>query len=308
MSDTPRPLQIAIGGASGLVGTALSTFLTDGGHRVAPLVRRPPRSGSGEIHWNPAAGEVDAPALEGLDAIVHLGGESLAGGRWTAKRKAAIRDSRVASTGLLSGTLTRLARPPRTFVCASAIGYYGDRGDEPLTEQSPPGMGFLPEVCRAWEMATEPARQAGIRVVNMRIGVVLSRRGGALHTMLPAFKVGLGGVVGSGRQYWSWIALDDLVRAIHFVLRTDKVSGPVNAVAPSPVTNREFTRTLGRVLRRPTILPLPGLAVRVVFGQMGQALLLEGNRVVPAKLQATGFPFLYPNLERALRHELSTVD
>lgn len=305
MPQAEPSLRIVIGGASGLVGTALQELLTSQGHRVAALVRRPPRPAVDEIQWDPASEEIDTPALEGVGAIVHLGGENIGAGRWTARRKAAIRDSRVESTRLLSKTLARLQRPPNTLVCASATGYYGDRGDELLTEDSPPGTGFLAEVCQAWEQATEPARQAGLRVVNLRIGVVLSAQGGALQRMLTPFKIGLGGVVGSGRQYMSWIALADLVNVIAFSLATDSVAGPVNAVAPNPITNREFTRTLGRVMHRPTILPLPGFVLRAALGELGQALLLEGNRVRPARLEQAGFSFLYPELESALRYELS---
>jgi len=304
MTDSLRSLRVAIGGASGLIGTALAALLTSREHYVFPLVRHPPHAAAREIYWNPAGGEIDAPALEGVDAVVHLGGESIAGGRWTARRRAAIRDSRVTSTQLLSQTLARLRQRPHTFICASATGYYGDRGDEPLMEDSAPGEGFLPEVCQAWEAATEPARQAGLRVVNLRIGIVLSPRGGALKKMLPPFKAGLGGVVGNGRQYMSWITLSDLVRAIDFLLLTDNILGPVNAVAPNPVTNREFTRALGRVLRRPTIFPLPGFVVRTLFGEMGQALLLDGSRVLPTKLERAGFSFLHSRLEDALRFEL----
>jgi uncharacterized protein (TIGR01777 family) len=304
MTNAERSLRVVIGGASGLVGTRLAAHLAEQGHHVVRLVRHPPQAAANEIYWNPGGAEIDAPALEGVHAVVHLGGESIAGGRWTEARKAAIRDSRVASTRLLSETLAQLGRPPRAFICASAAGYYGDRGDEPLTEDSPPGTGFLAEVCRAWEAATEAARRAGLRVVNLRIGVVLSAAGGALKRMLPPFRMGLGGAVGGGRQYMSWIALSDLVRAIEFVLQTGDIQGPVNAVAPNPVSNRQFTRTLGRVLRRPTLLPLPRLAVRTLFGEMGQALLLEGNRLLPARLERGGFSFLHPGLEDALRFEL----
>jgi uncharacterized protein (TIGR01777 family) len=304
MADVEWSLRIAIGGASGLIGSALTAFLASHRHRVVPLVRRSPPTAVSEIYWDPASGEIDAPALEGCDAAVHLGGTNIAGGRWTKQRKGAIRDSRIESTRLLSETLAQLKEPPRTFICASATGYYGDRGDELLTEESPPGEGFLADVCRAWEAAAEPARQAGIRVVNLRTGIVLSSKGGALARMLPAFRKGLGGVVGSGRQYMSWIALNDLVRVIDFLVTASGLAGPVNAVAPNPVTNREFTRILGRLLRRPTIFPLPGFAVRTLFGEMGQALLLEGNRVRPDKLERAGFSFHHRNLEEALRSEL----
>jgi uncharacterized protein (TIGR01777 family) len=305
MSDQQSATRVVVGGASGLIGTTLTAWLTDRGDRVLPLVRHAPRTGSGEIPWDPDAGELQGAALEGTDAVVHLGGVNIASGRWSKKTKAAIRDSRIASTRLLSETLARLEKPPRAFICASATGYYGNRGAELLTEDSPPGDGFLPDLCRAWEAATEPARHAGIRVVNLRTGIVLSARGGALVRMLPAFKAGAGGVLGSGRQYMSWIALDDAVRVIEFVLKTESLAGPVNVVAPNPVTNREFTRTLGRVLKRPTFLPLPALAIRVLFGEMGRVLLLEGQRVHPAHLEQAGFSFHHVHLEDALRHELT---
>ena len=303
MADVPKSLRIAIGGGSGLVGSALIPLLKSVGHSVVQLVRRPPRDAC-EVFWDPAGGVIDDAPLNGLDAAVPLGGTGVAQGRWTAERKAEIRNSRVNSTDLLSRTLAHLNDPPATFICASATGYYGDRGDEMLTEESSPGTGFLPDVCRLWESATEPARQAGIRVVNLRTGVVLSANGGALRRMLLPFKLGLGGVVGSGRQYMSWIALTDLVGAIEFLLTAEAVSGPVNAVAPNAVSNRDFTRALGRVLRRPTLLPLPAFAVRAAFGEMGEVLLLEGCRVHPTRLENAGFSFLYPELEETLRHEL----
>jgi uncharacterized protein (TIGR01777 family) len=304
MTSSPPSMRVAVTGASGLVGTAVVSFLSERGREIVRLVRREPRSTASEVYWNPDSGEIDGPALEGIDAVVHLGGVGIAAGRWTARRKTAILESRVASTRLLSNSLSEMNRPPHTIICASAIGYYGDRGDELLNEESPPGAGFLADVCKAWEAATDPARQAGLRVVNLRIGMVLSRHGGALKRMLPPFRMGLGGIVGSGRQYLSWIALSDLVRAIDFLLTADDSSGPVNAVAPQPVTNREFTRTLGRVLRRPTPLPLPGFAVRLLFGEMGEALLLAGSRVQPARLTQAGFSFEHPSLEAALNAEL----
>jgi uncharacterized protein (TIGR01777 family) len=301
----PRgPKRIAVTGASGLVGRHLAAFLTTGGHRVDPLVRRAARSGTTEVAWDPARGTIDASRLEGVDAVVHLAGASIAEGRWTPARKAAIRASRVESTRVLAEALSGLARRPAVLVAASAVGYYGDRGDEPLTEASPPGSGFLADVCREWEAATEPAVRAGIGVVILRTGMVLTAAGGALARMLPPFRLGLGGVMGSGRQYVSWIALDDLIGVIHFGLFAGGLAGPVNAVSPRPVTNRELTRTLGRVLRRPTLMAMPGPAVRLLFGELGQALLLEGARVLPARLEAAGFRFRHPLIESALRSEL----
>ena len=300
---TGTPLRFVVSGASGLVGSALSATLVGRGHRVERLVRRPPASGAPEIAWDPAKGTIDRDALEGADAVVHLAGESVAAS-WTARRKRAIRESRVAGTGLLASTLADLRRPPRVLVSASAVGYYGDRGEKTVTEDSPPGTGFLAETARAWEAAAEPALEAGIRLVHPRIGMVLSARGGALAKMLTPFRLGLGGVVGTGRQQMSWIALDDLVAVLEHLALTDELSGPVNAVAPHPVTNREFTATLGRVLGRPTLMPLPGFMVRLLFGEMGQALLLDGARVLPSRLEASGFRFRYPRLEEALRAEL----
>lgn len=291
---------IVIGGASGLVGRRLAAALSDDGQTVHRLVRGAAR-GEGTIAWRPEAGQIDGAALEDCDAVIHLGGESIAGSRWTAARKTAIRDSRVVSTRLLSETLARLNRPPRVFVCASAVGYYGARGDEPLTEDSPPGTGFLSDVCQAWEAATARASSAGIRVVNARFGVVLARDGGALAVMLPAFRWGVAGVLGDGRQVLSWIALADAVAALRFALGQDTLRGPVNVTAPGPVTNREFTRTLGRVLRRPAVLPAPGFAVRILLGEMGKSLLLEGQRAIPRRLTESGFKFRLPNLEAALR-------
>jgi uncharacterized protein (TIGR01777 family) len=245
-----------------------------------------------------------AAGSERPDAVVHLAGENIASARWTERQKARIRDSRVKATGLLCNLLARYSPPPKALVCASAIGYYGDRGDEILKEESAPGSGFLSDVCREWEAATQPAVERGIRVVNLRIGMVLSALGGGLAKMLTPFKLGAGGVMGSGRQYMSWIAVDDLVDAIHFALTHESLRGPANAVAPSPVTNREFTRTLGRVLSRPTPFPMPAFAARLAFGEMADALLLASTRVQPARLLASGFTFRYPDLEGALRHLL----
>jgi uncharacterized protein (TIGR01777 family) len=297
------PQRIVITGSSGLIGRDLTSFLTAGGHRVDHLVRRAPTPGTTEIHWEPSRGEIDAEALEGADAAVHLAGENIGARRWMPSVKRAIVRSRADGTRLLSETLAGLSRPPGVLVSASAVGYYGSRGDEPVTEQAEPGTGFLPDVCRAWEAATAPAERAGIRVVKLRTGLVVSGRGGALARMLPVFRLGLGGVLGSGRQVVSWIALDDLVGAILHLIFSD-VSGPVNAVSPGPVTNAEFTKILGRVLRRPTLLRVPGLVVGLAFGEMGRTLLLEGARVEPGVLRASGFRFLEPELEPALRAEL----
>jgi uncharacterized protein len=298
-------MHVAVTGSGGLIGSALVATLSAGGHRVTRLVRGP-APGVDAIGWDPAAGVRDAASLEGLDGVVHLAGESIAAGRWTAGRKEAIRRSRVEGTQRLCETLARLARRPKVLVCASAIGYYGDRGEQGLTEQSAPGTDFLAQVCREWEAAAARAAQAGIRVVHLRFGVVLSPAGGALRKMLLPFRMGAGGRIGSGRQFWSWIALDDAVGAIHHALVTAALAGPANAVAPSPVTNAEFTRTLARVLGRPALVPLPAFAARLAFGEMADSLLLASARVIPARLQETDYRFRYPELEGALRHLLGS--
>ena len=296
-------MHIAVTGSTGLIGSALVPFLTVGGHRVSRLVRGH-AVGLDCIRWDPAKGVRDVALLEGLDGLVHLAGENIAGGRWTAARKAAIHRSRVEGTQRLCEVLARLARPPRVLVCASAIGYYGDRGDQVLMEEAPPGNDFLALVCREWEEAAAAAAKAGIRVVNLRFGIVLSPAGGALRKMLLPFRLGAGGRIGNGRQYWSWIALDDVMGAIHHALVTGSLGGAVNAVAPSPVTNAEFTRVLGRVLRRPAITPLPAFAARILLGEMADALLLASTRVMPKRLQETDYRFRHPDLEGALRHLL----
>jgi uncharacterized protein len=298
-------MHILVTGASGLIGSALVSSLTAAGYSVTRLVRRPPQSGEKAVRWDPLTGFIDASALEGLDGVVHLAGESI-DERWTAAKKVSIRDSRVKGTEVLCEALAQLASPPKVLVSASAIGYYGDRGEEILREESAPGSGFLAEVCRAWEAATEPARQAGLRTVQLRFGVVLSPAGGALAKILPPFRLGLGGVLGSGRQYMSWIALDDAIGAIQQAIVTDNLQGPTNAVAPEAVTNQEFTHTLGKILRRPTVVPLPAFAARLMFGEMADALLLASARVQPAKLLAVGYRFRYPTLAEALRHLLAT--
>jgi uncharacterized protein (TIGR01777 family) len=296
-------MHVVVSGSRGLVGSALVPFLTTGGHRVTRLVRGM-AAAPDETAWDPARGLVDASRLDGVDAVVHLAGENIAAGRWTPARKAEIRRSRVDGTRNLCEVLARLPRPPKVLVSASAIGLYGDRGAEILTEESVPGTGFLTDVCREWEAATGPASRAGIRVVNLRFGMALSPRGGALQKLLLPFRLGMGGRIGDGRQFTSWIALDDAVGAIHHALCEDALHGPVNAVAPNPVSNAEFTRTLARVLRRPTLLPVPAFAARLAFGEMADALLLAGARVMPARLQASGYRFRFPDLESALRHLL----
>lgn len=298
--DKP-PMKIAISGASGLIGSALKAFLTTGGHQVFSLVRGKP--GPNQIAWDPARNTIDSDALEGMDAVIHLAGESISG-RWTPEKKRKILESRTRGTELLARTLARLAEPPRVFVSASAIGYYGNRGDAPLDETSSRGEGFLAEVCELWEDAARPAENAGIRVVHPRIGIVLSPSGGALKELLLPFKLGAGGPVGDGRQYMSWITLDDLLGAFLHVIQNDDLRGPVNFTAPNAVQNRDFARTLAGLLNRPGFLPLPATAVKLAMGEMGQALLLDGARVLPDKLQRSGFQFLHPTLETGLRAEL----
>jgi uncharacterized protein (TIGR01777 family) len=271
------------------------------GHEVRRIVRRPVRHHDREIRWDPAAGTIETSKLSGVDAIVHLAGENLAGHRWNEAVKARLRDSRIKSTRLLCDTLAGLPSKPSVLVSASAVGYYGNRGNEPVDESSPPGHGFLAELCQQWEAETHAARDADIRVVNLRLGVVLSPHGGALAKMLTPFKLGVGGVLGSGQQYFSWITLDDAVRTIQFALAAAAVCGPVNAVAPQPVTNREFTKTLGNVLGRPTIFPMPAFAARLAFGEMADEMLLSGVRVEPRALSTAGFEYRYPHLEPALR-------
>ena len=299
--------RIAISGSSGLVGSALAVSLDREGHEVVRLVRREPRRHD-ELLCDPATGRIDTAGLEGLEAVVHLAGENIASSRWSPSQKERIRASRVDGTRRLADSLVGLSRPPATLICASAVGYYGDRGDERLDEASAPGSGFLPETCVAWEAAADPARRAGIRVVTLRIGVVLSAEGGALARMLTPFRLGLGGRLGHGRQRMSWITLEDLIRVIRHVLQDRTLHGPVNAVAPQTVTNGEFTTTLGRVLCRPTLLPLPAALLRLLLGEMGQALLLDGSHVTPERLRQAGFEFRHHALEPALRSLLDRAE
>ena len=294
-------MNVLISGATGLIGSALIPELEAGGHTVTRLSRS--QTGPGTIHWDPEAGTIDGD-LEGTEAAVHLAGESIAEGRWTPEKKRRIVDSRVKGTRLLAEKLAALGTPPRVMVSTSAVGYYGDRGDEVLTEESSPGAGFLGGVCQEWEDAADPARQAGIRVVHPRIGVVLSTEGGALGTTLPIFKLGAGGKIGRGDQWVSWVALDDVVGSIVHALTNDTVEGPVNVGSPNPMTNAGYTKVLGKVLGRPTFLPIPAQALRLLLGEVADALLLASQRMRPVKLEATGYEFRYPQLEDALRHLL----
>lgn len=293
-------MKILVSGSSGLIGTEAISLLTQKGHSVTRLVRSK-RTGHDEILWNPVARILDSRNLEGFDAVIHLAGDPIAQGRWTPEKKASIRDSRVKGTRFLAESLARLKSPARVFLCASAVGIYGSRGEEVLTEESPPGKGFLPEVGQEWEGACEPAAQRGIRVVNARFGIVLSPKGGALRKMLPLFRFGLGGVLGRGRQWMSWISLPDAGGAILHALQTESLRGPVNVVSPNPVTNRQFTEGLGRALKRPALFPAPAFAVRLLFGEMADEALLASARVEPKRLKATGYRFRHPELEPALR-------
>ena len=295
-------MKAAITGASGLVGSALRASLEQDGWEVVPMVRTRKASG---VYWNPGSGEIDSGGLEGLDAVIHLAGDSIGEGRWSEAKKKQVFDSRIEGTKLLCGALCGLKEPPKVWVSASAIGFYGDRGDERLTEESGPGTGFLAELCQAWEAATKPARERGIRVVNLRIGVVMSGAGGALRKMLTPFRMGAGGVLGAGTQHMAWVAIDDVVGAIRFVIGDASLAGPVNAVSPNPLTNREFTKTLGRVLKRPTILPMPSPIAKLAFGaEKANQLLLTSNRIYPGVLEKAGYRFAHPELESCLRAAL----
>jgi uncharacterized protein (TIGR01777 family) len=298
-----RAMKVAITGSSGLVGSALVPFLTTGGHEVVRLVRRAPR-GKDEVRWDPEARTIDAAALEGIDAVVNLSGENIAERRWSEARKALLRSSRLVPTRLLAETLAGLKRKPKVLISFSALGYYGNRGDAWVTEPDAPADDFLGRLSVEWEAAAEPSAKAGIRVVHPRVGIVLSPAGGALGKMLLPFRAGVGGVLGAGTQYMSWIAIDDLLGVLHHLLERADIAGGVNAVAPEPVTNAVFTKTLGRVLGRPTIAPAPAFALRLAFGEMADAALLSSTRVRPARLEASGYRFRFPDLEGALRHLL----
>ena len=297
-------MKILVSGSHGLVGKALISSLTSDGHEIVRLVRNKP-AGATEIEWHPNQEKIDTASLEGLDAVVHLAGESIASGRWTDEKKRAIRDSRVKGTTLLSEALARLSRPPSVFVSASAIGYYGNRGDELLTEKSAPGDDFLANVCVEWENATIPTIEKGIRTVHARFGIILDAKDGALGKMLTPFRMGIGGRIGDGKQWMSWIHIEDVVNGLRSLISDSSINGPVNFVAPNPVTNAEFTKALGRALSKPTLFPVPAFGVRLAFGEMADALLLSSARVEPRVLKDRGFVFRWSMLEDALRHLLA---
>lgn len=290
-----------VSGANGMVGSALMEHFQKRSSSACRLLRSPHPGATPFFLWNPSTGEIDRACFEGVNRVVHLAGDNISDGRWTAAKKSQILQSRIQSTQLLCRSLAQLPSPPSVLVSASAVGFYGDRGAEVLTEDSTAGSGFLAEVCQAWEENTEPARKAGIRCVLLRIGMVLSPKGGALAKMVPPFRLGLGGRIGSGDQFISWITLTDLLGVIDHCLETSSLSGPVNAVAPGAATNREFTRALGKALGRPTLFPLPSLIAKLLFGEMAEATLLASTRVHPTKLATTGFRFSSPDIQTALR-------
>jgi hypothetical protein len=298
-------MRVLVSGASGLIGSRVVANLAEQGHQVSRLVRHADTGRSDDVHWNPLTGTIDRESLEGFDAVVHLAGENIAARRWSDRQKSRIRDSRVVGTRLLAEALSQSQQRPNVLISASAIGIYGDRGDEELTEASAPGTGFLADVCQQWEAAANIAGEQNIRVVHLRFGVVLSTAGGALAKMLLPFRLGLGGIVGSGQQYWSWLALDDVPLAIGHVLSCNELEGPVNCVAPRAATNREFTKSLGKVLRRPTVFPMPGFAARILLGEMADDLLLASARVLPSRLEETGYQFRHAELDDALRSILA---
>lgn len=296
-------MKILITGASGLIGKALQASFKEKGYEMLLASRSEPKDDR-HVKWDPDAGfsTEDLPRLEGYDAVIHLAGENISGLRWTEEKKKAIRDSRVFGTRSMIETFDKLKQKPKVFISGSAIGFYGDRGSDEMTESSSAGKTFLSEISKEWEAESRRAEDMGIRTVLLRTGIVLSKDGGALATMMTPFKLGVGGVIGSGEQWMSWVSLDDVVRIISFVLENEDFRGAINVTAPNPVTNEEFTKTLGGVLYRPTFLPLPEFAVHMVFGEMGDALLLDSTRVVPKRLLDAGFEFKYPKLKDALEH------
>ncbi len=296
-------MKVAITGSSGLIGSHLLSFLSKKDVAISKILRENP-NGNG-VSWKPESGKWDTAFSDGIDGFVHLAGENIASGKWTKVKKEKIRSSRVEGTKKLCKHILELPTPPSVFICASAIGFYGDRGMEFLNENSSRGTGFLPDVCVDWEEATDSITKAGIRVVNVRFGIVLSSDGGALAKMLTPFNVGMGGKVGSGKQYMSWVAIDDVTGAIYHALTTDTLKGPVNVTSPNPVTNKEFTNTLGRVLKKPTVMPMPAFAAKLAFGKMANDLLLASTKVAPKKLVETGYNFQNPELENTLRHILN---
>mgnify|MGYP001384173604 CR=1 FL=1 len=297
-------MRILITGASGLIGTALQESFAEKGYEMLLASRKEPTDDR-HIQWDIETGFAESEKLEGIDAVVHLAGESVSGLRWTDEKKKAIRDSRVLGTRSVVDAISKLKKKPQVLVAASAIGFYGERGDEEVTESSAIGDNFLAGVSKEWEAESRRAEDAGIRTVLLRTGIVLSKDGGALATMLTPFKLGVGGVVGSGKQWMSWISLDDHVAAINYAIENENLRGAVNAVSPNPVTNEEFTKTLGDVLYRPTFLPLPEFAVSMVFGEMGDALLLTSTRVLPKRLEDAGFEFKYPDLKAAIEYAMT---
>ena len=293
-------MKILVSGSRGFIGSALVPSLIEQQHQISRLIRLPAVAAAPDVAWDPESGALTPASLEGCDAVIHLAGENIAAKRWTLRHKAAILISRAHATKQLCETIARWPQPPRVLVCASATGYYGSRGEEWLTEHSPRGEGFLADVCAAWEAAADAVRQRGIRVVQLRFGIVLHPSGGALAKMLPPFRLGVGGPIGTGRQYWSWIVREDVVGIIHHVLTHEALRGPVNAVSPQPVTCHEFSRALGHAVGRPAVMPMPAFAARLVFGEMADALLLASARVQPAVLLSSGYTFRAPDLSRAL--------
>ena len=297
-------MNVLVSGGSGFVGTALVAGLKANGHRVRVLTRRREAAGVDAFFWDPAAGQIDRAALTGTDAVINLSGSTIAT-RWNAEKKREIRESRIRCTTLLAETIASLPTRPRVFISTSAVGVYGDRGDEVVTEGATPGADFLAEVCVDWEAAAAPAANAGVRVVHPRMGLILSPGGGVLKQMLTPFRAGIGGPIGSGKQWWSWVVLHDVVGVIRHALFTEAMQGPVNVVAPGAVPNAEFSKTLGAVLGRPAALPVPAMALRLLFGEAADGAILTGVHAVPAALEQTGFRFAHPELEPALRHLLT---